>query len=121
VRNKNKYVMKHRRVLSLMTVYLLVVVTHIFVLPRILTTNTHCANSIFKRKLENRSVIGMENAARAVLKKTEKNEAEIFTSAYLSFHNVGPKPSHSDLKPAFLKETFHYKRYSYLSFCIFRI
>jgi hypothetical protein len=120
--NKN-LVMKRCLTLSVMLIYLLVVSTHIFCLPRITYKTPHSHNSIFKRKVENiQSCNGLSRIDKAVFKQSTKC---VILSSVRSFPILILK----DCKIKNLSNkifelnsrSFCNNRYSYISLSVFRI
>ena len=114
---------KRCKVLSIMVIYLLVVLAHIFYLPRITPATTQTTNSIFKRKLEKaQSLNCFERTAKATFKETIKSLVAETPLAYLDILFAEPQIKNQDANFFLSDSRSHYNhRYSYLSYCTFRV
>jgi len=110
-------------VLAVLLVYVLVISTHIFYLPRITVYTSHNTNSIFKRKNENvQTTNGLDRIDRA----TFKNGTTTLIQGGGCI-DVSSQPSELNFENNFQKirlvntNTFCQHRHIYLSCCVFRI
>jgi hypothetical protein len=114
---------KRCQIFGVLLIYLTVVSAHIFYLPRITSASAYTYNSVFKRKIENiQSVNSLERTDKAVFKENVKSPVSALPLTYLNVTFAKPEEGNLHARSLLLKaRSLHNQRYSYLSFCIFRI
>ncbi|HTE01184.1 MAG TPA: hypothetical protein VK668_17985 [Mucilaginibacter sp.] len=114
---------KRWQILSISLIYLMVALTHVFYLPRITSVTTQTHNSIFKRKIEKVHTVNyLERTAKAVFKETVKSPSSNLPIVYLNSVFIGLKVENPQIKSFILNSrSFKNHRYSYLSYCTFRV
>ena len=122
MRKNNKRIIRQLQVMSLLLIYLFIVLSHNFYLPRIVPSKKHHPNSIFKRKFENQPVNGLERQAKAVFKETIKLPTSNLPILFPDFFIAEPQDLDLQLKSFSLKtRSLPGGRYSYISLRVFRV
>lgn len=116
-------VKKRFLILGVLLMYLAVVSTHIFYLPRATSVNSYSKNAIFKRKFENiHALNNLERTYKAVIKETIKSPASILADALICTPIDRYKTKNLLVQSAVPQaRAFHNLRYSYRSLCVMRI
>lgn len=121
--NSKEFRTKRCQVLGVMLIYLFAALTHIFFLTPEHSSINHTHNSIFKRKIEaihNSSLV--ERTAKATFKETIKSLLAEVPLTYLDLFIINHQAKSPGLKISFsISRHNSNSRYSYISFCIFRV